>query len=50
MNRDGVKIFEAKGYDNNSKVFDGHSNINGVMQQSGTSYYSLNYVVGKSII
>jgi gliding motility-associated-like protein len=43
MNRNGIKIFETKGYDNSSKVFDGHSNINGTMQQAGTYFYSLEY-------
>jgi gliding motility-associated-like protein len=47
MNRNGVKVFEAKGYDNGSKVFDGHSSINGAMQQSGTYYYSLEYQTGE---
>jgi autotransporter-associated beta strand protein len=46
MNGNGVKIFEAKGYDNSSKVFDGHSNISGAMQQPGTYYYSLEYRAG----
>jgi len=43
MNRNGVKVFETKGYDNASKVFDGHSNINDTMQQAGTYFYSLEY-------
>jgi len=46
MNRDGQLIFEAKGYDNNSKVFDGHSNKNGQMQLPGTYFYQLDYMVG----
>jgi len=36
MNRNGEVIYEAKGYDNSSKVFDGHSNKNGQMQLPGT--------------
>ncbi|MDN5286319.1 MAG: Beta-mannanase/endoglucanase precursor [Mucilaginibacter sp.] len=47
MNRNGVKVFETKGYDNGSKVFDGHSNITGTMQQAGTYFYSLDYQDGK---
>ena len=43
MNRNGQLIFEAKGYDNNSKVFDGHSNKNGQMQLPGTYFYQLEY-------
>jgi gliding motility-associated-like protein len=45
IDRNGTIIFEAAGYDNNTKVFDGHSSINGRMQQPGTYFYSLDYVV-----
>jgi len=45
MNRSGQLIFEAKGYDNSSKVFDGHSNKNGAMQLPGTYFYRLDYAV-----
>ncbi|WP_367119265.1 hypothetical protein [uncultured Mucilaginibacter sp.] len=38
-------MFEAKGYDNSTKVFDGHSNKNGAMQMPGTYFYSLDYAV-----
>jgi hypothetical protein len=44
IDRSGTIIFEAAGYDNNNKVFDGHSSINGRMQQPGTYFYSLDYV------
>ncbi len=44
INRSGAVIFEVKGYNNISKVFDGHSSINGRMLQQGTYFYSLNYV------
>jgi hypothetical protein len=47
MNRSGVTIFEAKGYDNSAKVFDGHSSINGAMQQPGTYFYTLEYKNGE---
>jgi len=43
MNRNGAMVFEAKGYDNQNKVFDGHSNKTGQMQQPGTYFYSLEY-------
>jgi len=43
MNRDGGLIYEAKGYDNASKMFDGHSNKDGKMQVPGTYFYSLEY-------
>jgi gliding motility-associated-like protein len=45
MNRNGQLIFETKGYDNSSKVFDGHSNRNGQMQLPGTYFYQLDYTV-----
>ena len=45
MNRNGQLIYEAKGYDNSSKVFDGHSNKNGQMQLPGTYFYELDYTV-----
>jgi gliding motility-associated-like protein len=45
MSRNGEPVFEVSGYDNNSKVFDGHSNKNGRMQQPGTYFYALDYKV-----
>jgi gliding motility-associated-like protein len=45
MNRNGTLVYEADGYDNRSKTFDGHSNKTGVMQLPGTYFYSLDYTV-----
>jgi gliding motility-associated-like protein len=45
MNRNGQLVYETQGYDNTSKVFDGHSNKNGQMQQPGTYFYQLDYTV-----
>jgi len=45
MNRNGVLIFETNGYNNSTRVFDGHSNKNGKMQPPGTYFYSLAYKV-----
>jgi gliding motility-associated-like protein len=45
MNRNGQLVFEAQGYDNASKIFDGHSNKNGQMQLPGTYFYQLDYAV-----
>jgi trimeric autotransporter adhesin len=45
MNRNGSVVYEAKGYDNQTKVFDGHSNKNGQMQLPGTYFFSLEYTV-----
>jgi gliding motility-associated-like protein len=49
MNRNGAVVYQAQGYDNSTKVFDGHSNINGVMQLPGTYFYSLEYKVGADV-
>jgi len=45
LNRNGQMIYQATGYDNSSKVFDGHSNKNGQMQLPGTYFYELDYTV-----
>jgi len=45
MDKNGAMIYQTKGYDNSSKLFDGHSNINGKMQLPGTYFYSLDYAV-----
>jgi len=45
MNRNGATIFEIAGYDNQGKVFDGHSNITKEMQKPGTYFYELEYKV-----
>jgi gliding motility-associated-like protein len=44
VNRSGQQVFETKGYDNTSKVFDGHGK-NGQMQLPGTYFYQLDYTV-----
>jgi gliding motility-associated-like protein len=43
INRNGVKVFEARGYDNHSIVFDGRSSVNGQLQQAGTYFYILEH-------
>jgi hypothetical protein len=43
INRNGVKIYDARGYNNTSVVFDGHSSITGALQQQGTLLYLLEY-------
>jgi gliding motility-associated-like protein len=45
MNRNGLLVYEAKGYDNATKVFDGHSNKTGQMQLPGTYFYELDYTI-----
>jgi len=45
MNRNGALVFEAKGYDNSNRVFNGRSNKNGQLQLPGTYFYSLEYSV-----
>jgi len=49
MNRNGALVYEAKGYDNASKTFDGHSNKNGQMQLPGTYFYSLEYTANGAV-
>jgi gliding motility-associated-like protein len=48
ISRSGVLVFETLGYNNSSRVFDGHSNQNGAMQAPGTYFYSLEYKVGEA--
>jgi gliding motility-associated-like protein len=43
INRNGEVIYKMSGYDNVSKVFDGHSNITGVLLKPGTYFYLLEY-------
>lgn len=45
VNNDGALVYTAKGYDNRSKTFDGHSNT-GAMQKPGTYFYLLQYKDG----
>ena len=45
MNRNGQLVYEASGYNNSSRIFDGHSNKNGQMQLPGTYFYQLAYTV-----
>ena len=45
MNTDGSVVYAAKGYDNTSKVFDGHDK-HGNMQKPGTYFYLLQYKEG----
>jgi trimeric autotransporter adhesin len=49
MSRSGILVYEAKGYDNTTKAFDGHSSTNGKLQQAGTYFYSLEYKDGIEI-
>ena len=49
MSRSGTLVYEAKGYDNATKSFDGHSSTNGKLQQPGTYFYSLEYKDGNEV-
>jgi len=49
MNRNGNLVYEARGYDNVSRKFDGRSNKTGALQLPGTYFYSLEYVVNGTI-
>ncbi len=44
VDRNGNLVYQATGYDNSTRVFDGHSS-NGRVQQAGTYFYSLEYTV-----
>jgi gliding motility-associated-like protein len=45
VNRDGVMIYQATGYNNTSRAFDGHSSVTGTLQQQGTLLYILEFTV-----
>ena len=45
VNRNGVKVYQTRSYDNAYRVFDGRSNITGSLQQAGTYLYLLEYTV-----
>ncbi len=46
MNTGGQLIYDTKGYNTGGNVFDGHSSKTGVLQKTGTYYYSLEYKDG----
>ncbi len=43
INTNGDKVFEATGYDNKGKAFNGRSTIDSKQQKPGTYYYRLEY-------
>ncbi len=45
INRNGNAIYNVKGYNNSNVVFDGHSNINGRLEQPGTYFYIVEYTI-----
>ena len=50
ISRAGALIYQANGYDNILKVFDGHSSVNGKLQQAGTYLYKLDYKAAGQLI
>lgn len=44
IDRNGTKVYEASGYDNANKVFNGHSNITGQLLTPGTYFYLVEYI------
>jgi gliding motility-associated-like protein len=46
IDRNGAPVFEAKGYDNSTKIFNGHSSKTGKLQAPGTYFYTLEYTTG----
>jgi gliding motility-associated-like protein len=49
LNTNGELIYSAAGYNNYSKVFDGHA-ANGTLGKAGTYFYSLEYKKGTEVI
>ncbi|HEY4327109.1 MAG TPA: cadherin-like beta sandwich domain-containing protein [Mucilaginibacter sp.] len=45
FNSNGVAVYNTTGYDNSNKAFDGHSNVNGRLQQPGTYFYTIEYTL-----
>jgi gliding motility-associated-like protein len=45
FNSNGMTIYYTNGYNNSNKAFDGHSNINGRLQQPGTYFYTIDYTL-----
>jgi gliding motility-associated-like protein len=43
MDKNGASIYEAPGYDNSGKAFDGHAAKTGAKQMPGTYFYRLEY-------
>jgi len=46
LNKNGDRVYELSHYDNMNGAFDGHSNLNGQLQQAGTYFYLLEYMDG----
>jgi len=49
INRNGTTIYNVNEYNNSSKAFDGHSNIDGRLQQPGTYFYIIEYTVNGEV-
>jgi gliding motility-associated-like protein len=49
IDMNGAKVYEATGYDNTRKFFDGHSSITGAFQRQGTYYYQFQYTANHEI-
>jgi gliding motility-associated-like protein len=45
FNSNGITIYYTNGYNNSNKAFDGHSNVNGRLQQPGTYFYTIDYTL-----
>ncbi|MFD1258988.1 MBG domain-containing protein [Mucilaginibacter terrae] len=44
VNRNGLKVYEAIGYDNINRVFNGRSNVTNSLLQPGTYFYQIKYI------
>lgn len=45
VDRNGIKVYAAKNYNNKTVVFDGHSSVTGSMVPQGTYFFKLDYTV-----
>jgi gliding motility-associated-like protein len=50
INRNGAIVYSVNGYNNSSKVFDGHSNISRLLQPPGTYFYMIEYTVNEKVL
>ena len=50
INRNGIIVYSVNGYNNSSKVFDGHSNVSTLLQPSGTYFYMIEYTVNGKVL
>jgi len=50
IDRNGVIVYSVNGYNNSSKAFDGHSNIDGHLEPPGTYFYLVEFTINGKVI